>query len=1312
FQYVMAGEFATNGEYKPPEGAPEMSETDPIITIVYADTGTGLGNDADNGAQKGLSSAIVEDGSVYVWGNNEYGQIGNRIIGQGPLDLSVNKLLPTYVDGYRLAIENEPEGVENNRLVVVFQPDDTTGVMTARWRIHPVIYYFNVYNEIPYERNRDAHYIFTSTDESVAKVTEDGRLIYTGVGQATIMVQEGNLGEEGLKTFLEVEVLPADVNYFKDVMEVEKDPETGKDVSVTKRVLRDDINLVVPALATGLDFSVAMTAMGSVYSFGGNTYGQLGISNLSTTMQNWFAPVQTGGGNMVNMVSLAAGNNFALAVGSNGYVYAWGQNTLGSLGQATDISSNAKYHTPQRVKGPGGVGYLGDDSTGKVIKVFAHGNSSAAITERGEVYVWGDSGNYQLGARLNTSAYAYPHKVPGIDHAMEIYLSTYNMLVVLEDTSVWTAGAKATRILGWSDLDLADQPRVYDADGTAAYTMYPMPMLSPLHTETATNEDGEVLTNEKGEPLVKATEYLESVVYAGLGDTQAILMTQEYIQPTEEQLAANENLTLADGEFNKHLYMMGQDSKGLLGTLFWPEEQKEIDNLEGVGESLVYVNLPMEYTFFQEEEYKRLIALADSAKETVDKYGARFEQKWEEANKIFSEVYEKHYEALQNQYLQNMVRYEQQMLKYQEDLKKYIDGETSTYPTKPTEPTRATYENVITSIMQSVDNTMEFSQSYGYIASHPDWVKTAVEDGAQNLIDAYEAHAKTKAELVDTEKSLEETTAKLDLWNSLLKKVKGSSEYNKYLPLENNLTAAQTKLTTKTSQYNSAAAELSTKEAELKKAENAKAAAQEHYNDLNNTLTSMKQENENKPGTWDEETLAGVEASVQLASAEAQKAESERADAELARNKAKDVRDDAKTAMDEAQAEYDRVEDKIEADGLYRDFHKLLVTAQLESQLGCKIVWKTPDTAKWSATDKYETTTTPSEWAIYKDLDLDKIELTQISTIDAHIKVVDTTKTNYNNARIALTSTLANDATHVGFVWDYLEYLQKASRMDITMYVTENGTKRTFTEDNYLLGSLTQVGEGYVLGDLTEGNNRAKVATMDFKVTENKTTDWSDPENLHSDDFRTVYETAQTTYNAFMNAVYTNYEQYQSGHAEKLEPREIDMAKEGNRLREMTSTLSEAAKTLSKWMSGDLYDAYLANVKSVDGMGAETWLETTGGLTRSLTNKTFHNEGIINEIVSVYAGSAYTAAITEEGYLYMWGTNGQDNDNGSILGNRETKGVSPKPGLVYKKDIGADYLSNLVRLGSNSGNQSSRHMLAHKDTGTTMAWGNNNKGQL
>lgn len=200
------------------------------------------------------------------------------------------------------------------------------------------------------------------------------------------------------------------------------------------------------AIATGKQHSVALQANGTVWSWGDNTLGQLG----NNTLLNKKIPVQvtgpSGTGALSNVVAISAGGYHTLAITSDGSVWAWGSNAEGQLGIGSDVSyqkkpvrisslskitrisagnvhsmacksngtvwawgdnadgqlgyftGNTNSHTPQQVKASDGIGNLinvVDISAG-----FAH---SIALKDDGTVMAWGNNGDGRLGNGTETS---------------------------------------------------------------------------------------------------------------------------------------------------------------------------------------------------------------------------------------------------------------------------------------------------------------------------------------------------------------------------------------------------------------------------------------------------------------------------------------------------------------------------------------------------------------------------------------------------------------------------------------------------------------------------------------------------------------------------------------------------------------------------------------------------------------------------------------------------------------------------------------------------------------------------------------------
>ena len=150
----------------------------------------------------------------------------------------------------------------------------------------------------------------------------------------------------------------------------------------------------ITSVAAGTNHSVAVSSNGSVYAWGNNGLGQLGNGSTTTPSRT---PVQVlgvgGSGVLAGITSVAAGTNHSVAVSSDGSVYAWGDNSQGQLGNGTI----ARSLTPVRVKDVAGSGFL----TG-ITNVAAGTLHTVAVSSDGSVYAWGYNVQGQLGDGSNT----------------------------------------------------------------------------------------------------------------------------------------------------------------------------------------------------------------------------------------------------------------------------------------------------------------------------------------------------------------------------------------------------------------------------------------------------------------------------------------------------------------------------------------------------------------------------------------------------------------------------------------------------------------------------------------------------------------------------------------------------------------------------------------------------------------------------------------------------------------------------------------------------------------------------------------------
>lgn len=188
--------------------------------------------------------------------------------------------------------------------------------------------------------------------------------------------------------------------------------QSGPRVTIATRV--EGISGEVTDIAAGYYHSLVRTSDGSLWAWGSNTYGELGIE---TNQQSSFRPVriQTEAGTPLTGVShIAGGASFTLACMDDSSVLAWGNNMAGQLG--VDIGDHSCH--PVNVKAPLGVlGYL----TG-IKDVAAGAGHSLALTEEGCVFSWGSNSDGQLGRPFNVSACCYPDYVQPPEGSSDVLL--------------------------------------------------------------------------------------------------------------------------------------------------------------------------------------------------------------------------------------------------------------------------------------------------------------------------------------------------------------------------------------------------------------------------------------------------------------------------------------------------------------------------------------------------------------------------------------------------------------------------------------------------------------------------------------------------------------------------------------------------------------------------------------------------------------------------------------------------------------------------------------------------------------------------
>jgi alpha-tubulin suppressor-like RCC1 family protein len=185
-------------------------------------------------------------------------------------------------------------------------------------------------------------------------------------------------------------------------------------------------------VAAGFGHTVALGASGSLYTWGDNYYGQLGIGNTSTTLARQLISPPAGQW----WAQAAAGYNFSLALCSDGSLYTWGSNRDGQLGDGTTTTRLV----PVRVAPP----------TGQTWTQVAGGFwSAAALCSDGSLYTWGNNYGGQLGNGTIISQPA-PIRVapPTGQRWLQVSVGYQHMLAICSDGSLYAWGDNYNGQLG------------------------------------------------------------------------------------------------------------------------------------------------------------------------------------------------------------------------------------------------------------------------------------------------------------------------------------------------------------------------------------------------------------------------------------------------------------------------------------------------------------------------------------------------------------------------------------------------------------------------------------------------------------------------------------------------------------------------------------------------------------------------------------------------------------------------------------------------------------------------------------------------
>ncbi len=323
-------------------------------------------------------AAVCEGGSLWMWGYNEYGELG--------FEEKVEVWTPRRVSGIG-AVKAVSLGEHHSAAIC----EDGTLWMWGR----------NANGQLG-DGTTDNRWEPAQVDD-----LEGVKLVSLGFNHSAAVDGNGALWTWGGNSSGQLGI------------DSTEDKSTPQQVSTVGKVVSVSLN----ASWSYDGYSAVVCEDGSLWTWGANSSGRLGNGTTEGTQ----APQKITG--IPDMASVALGGYHAAAIGKDGSLWTWGANSGGQLGNGT--SSYGSNPTPKKV-----------EALQNVTSVSLGDTHSAAVDKDGSLWTWGGNSSGQLGIGTSgIGDNPTPQKVETISDVASVSLgSMSNSAAVCEDGSLWTWG--------------------------------------------------------------------------------------------------------------------------------------------------------------------------------------------------------------------------------------------------------------------------------------------------------------------------------------------------------------------------------------------------------------------------------------------------------------------------------------------------------------------------------------------------------------------------------------------------------------------------------------------------------------------------------------------------------------------------------------------------------------------------------------------------------------------------------------------------------------------------------------------------------
>lgn len=344
----------------------------------------GLSDIVSIAAGVGQAVALKSNGTVYAWGDNAYGQIGDGT--------KTNRNLPVKIDSL-----NSVSQITAGRL------------HTAALTETGIVYMWGNNNRGQLGDGTTTEHL-TPIPIDLAEVAA----VSAGGSHTVAISKDGTIYEWGDNTYGQI-----------------------GDGTTTRRYRPVLVNGVAGAkkVSAGTNHTIAITEENEVYAWGDNSSGQLGNG---TQLGNQ-VPLQVSG--LSGIIDISAGAAYNIALADDGSVYTWGENSNGQLGDGTTILRTM----PVQISELSRITYISAGQT-----------HSSAIMNNAYIYTWGSNIKCEVG--FDGQKCSVPVPLSGLTDVAVPVAGMYHSLAVMENGKIMSWGYNSHGQLGNGTKTNSDMP--------------------------------------------------------------------------------------------------------------------------------------------------------------------------------------------------------------------------------------------------------------------------------------------------------------------------------------------------------------------------------------------------------------------------------------------------------------------------------------------------------------------------------------------------------------------------------------------------------------------------------------------------------------------------------------------------------------------------------------------------------------------------------------------------------------------------------------------------------------------------------------